>query len=1677
MEPGAVPREGVVGGLDRAIADVEAELLGGMASPEAMAGRCAAVGRLLDESRDPSLAASALERLARVLSRRTGTAAAALFDFVAGEVRRLAAPRSLVERLLEAAGDELRERAVALAAGLAGEGRLAVDMALLERMAQLDEAAPLSKAALAHACQLCRRLPPDEWPARRGGEAAEALLLGAPGRDVRRLAARLLDAMGRRPGLDEASRQLGDEAAAFLAPYLQHSGATHQDLVDLMPEPGQAPPFLGGLRRASATLGPELLREVVGRLGWARLNRGFSAESLVGLSVGGSFPFAVSPAQARLLAEAGESETLWRRHLVVAHGGPAGDGPGRTSDEAVRRFRGYNLVHAELLEEILAVAPLDEAKVRRVLALMDRVADEFAVLFGASSDEAGRVAAVYQQLRRLVEADLARDRPRGALSPETVRRVQMFEDPQRLDEVSTLHGLKRYLHQQGLRLAFRLFGSHQGADRTVDLLVTGEREVLGCEQVIRYLEFEPTPPVGQARLPFAVSLVAAALGRQLLFGRKLPWVTILGFGNELQLYVNYRNHPAFVRIDLSPPRRGGMIDLEYFAVSQYELDQHPDPSLQAIQRILRELDFDVSRDGFRLRARYDKERAIDLGDLIAKARALFDLLPSLMDVDWVVGDLDYPPAARTEVADAWAGFFARWGVVPAAEVLSASRRKIVVAIEPDAAGAREVVWDGRGAYRDRYHGTPPDGFSDRLRCALEARGLGGLMAGAPAGRAFGQRELERAVLEPLAEAARRGEVRETPAGIEPAPGDLFQREHEAARLAELLAQGGPGLGRAAQMAALVRGVERQVRLRTTGSVEGHAVQAATLPTGPGEVGLFVLRDHQGMARLAVAARGGVLYRARDVPGEPWRRRDELEVAELTRLLRACNYLGAGPLGSAPHTGEELEALRSRFSAPSPAPVRRQDGGERFVPATVAAPGRATGFARFRAPGERPADFDRAVLVARTVRPEDAPWLRHASGIVSTGGGILSHVGLLALELEKPAAIVEGRWSVAPSGAEVLLVRRPQWHEVESRVAGRQVVCRTEMRDAEEALEQGDLLCLDGESEGLFVLGHDPQALALHQDLCRLEAASMALAQTRSEAEMLACRGRLIRALHQLERLLGRLERPGLVRHAVREILTLPRAPLAPEGRQGRKRLLAALLGNHACGEEARLWVALHLDDLRRRVEGASRALLDDLPHLRNPAELVLARLGVRRLGETLDDALDLARARGLDGAVPADAVEVDGACRRRLEAMRTSLAAAVARCQEPGGEPWRLRHLLPRLAELARVLEGPTAGAPQADVAEGLSRVDSARIRELGARRILRAADGGAELGPLAGGKAAHLGEIARVLGEAAVPPWFAVAQAAYLEVLGTPVPGSALDALGVERGDRLESAIGWVAAQPGWEARRKADAIRELWQAVPVPAGLAAEIAVAYRALAALPGEDPAVAIRSSGGEEDAEAASWAGQFDTFLFVRGLDAVLEHLKLAWAGFWTERAIDQRRLLGASPLPRGGGIVIQRMVDARASGVLHTVCAATGQLREMVVNAGLGLGEGVVSGTVDVDHILVSKDGDLSGDLDLRYRVGDKREQVVCDRERGAGTRREQTRYHQRLRAALEYVEIEELVRAAARLEEAFVEPLDIEFALEGRDLHILQARPIPVFHAAWLETLSRHALHSGLAAGEKEAS
>ena len=142
---------------------------------------------------------------------------------------------------------------------------------------------------------------------------------------------------------------------------------------------------------------------------------------------------------------------------------------------------------------------------------------------------------------------------------------------------------------------------------------------------------------------------------------------------------------------------------------------------------------------------------------------------------------------------------------------------------------------------------------------------------------------------------------------------------------------------------------------------------------------------------------------------------------------------------------------------------------------------------------------------------------------------------------------------------------------------------------------------------------------------------------------------------------------------------------------------------------------------------------------------------------------------------------------------------------------------------------------------------------------------------------------------------------------------------------------------------------------------------------------------------------------------------------------------------------------------------MHTVNVAERRLREMVINAGLGLGEGIVSGAVAADRIVVSKEDDCErAELKFRYLTADKRERVVFNSRLGSGTARVETLYHQRLRPALEYVEICQLVRAAARLEAAYGYPLDIEFGIEGTDVFLLQVRPIPTPFAVWSDTIER---------------
>ena len=220
------------------------------------------------------------------------------------------------------------------------------------------------------------------------------------------------------------------------------------------------------------------------------------------------------------------------------------------------------------------------------------------------------------------------------------------------------------------------------------------------------------------------------------------------------------------------------------------------------------------------------------------------------------------------------------------------------------------------------------------------------------------------------------------------------------------------------------------------------------------------------------------------------------------------------------------------------------------------------------------------------------------------------------------------------------------------------------------------------------------------------------------------------------------------------------------------------------------------------------------------------------------------------------------------------------------------------------------------------------------------------------GGKAANLGEMIKAGFD--VPPGFCVTTQAYRRVVrGTAIAdGSTPDAVAA-RGAVLGASFPVEVAE----------AIREAY------ARLGSESEVA-------------VAVRSSATAEDLPGASFAGQQDTYLNIVGVDNVLDAVHRCWASLWTDRAVAYRSAQGIDGTGVALAVVVQRMVDATTAGVLFTADPVTGRRRQAVIDAAPGLGESVVSGSVDPDRFVV----DTATGRVLDRRHGGEPEFCLSDR-------------------------------------------------------------------------------------------
>ena len=302
----------------------------------------------------------------------------------------------------------------------------------------------------------------------------------------------------------------------------------------------------------------------------------------------------------------------------------------------------------------------------------------------------------------------------------------------------------------------------------------------------------------------------------------------------------------------------------------------------------------------------------------------------------------------------------------------------------------------------------------------------------------------------------------------------------------------------------------------------------------------------------------------------------------------------------------------------------------------------------------------------------------------------------------------------------------------------------------------------------------------------------------------------------------------------------------------------------------------------------------------------------------------------------------------------------------------------------------------------------------------------------LVGGKGANLGEMTRA---------------------GLPVPAGfvvtavACDRFLVESGlfARIEARLATLDVNDGGALEQQALEIRQTVIAVPIAAPVQQAIRHAYAELAQREHvAAPPVAVRSSATAEDTAEHSFAGMHDSFLDVRGEDELLRRVRDCWASAFGARALFYRRQRGL-PMVMPLAVVVQRMVDAEKSGVIFTVDPTTGADHRIVVEAAWGLGEVVVGGEVTPDHYVVDKRTRQIAEI----RVARKSALVTMDATSGQTVRVDLAADPRADARVLTDGELRRLGEFAVQAEAHYGAPQDMEFAIEGSSIAIVQTRPV----------------------------
>jgi len=299
---------------------------------------------------------------------------------------------------------------------------------------------------------------------------------------------------------------------------------------------------------------------------------------------------------------------------------------------------------------------------------------------------------------------------------------------------------------------------------------------------------------------------------------------------------------------------------------------------------------------------------------------------------------------------------------------------------------------------------------------------------------------------------------------------------------------------------------------------------------------------------------------------------------------------------------------------------------------------------------------------------------------------------------------------------------------------------------------------------------------------------------------------------------------------------------------------------------------------------------------------------------------------------------------------------------------------------------------------------------------------------PIVGGKAANLGELLRA--EIPVPDGFVVDARTFRDFI---------ERTGIK--DEIYRILKDLDVEDTEKLNEASKRIREIIERTKIPEDIEREIREAYRKLCEQEGEKVYVAVRSSATAEDLPSASFAGQQETYLNVKGEDEVVDKVRKCWSSLFTPRAIYYRVRQGFRHEDVSIAVVVQKMVNSEKSGVMFTSHPVTGE-KLCVIEAVFGLGEAIVSGMVTPDTYIYDR---INRKL-VEVKIGEKKYMITRKDDKTIKIELDEKKAKERV---LNDREIEELVKLGEAIEEHYGKPQDVEWAIENNKVYIVQSRPV----------------------------